>query len=144
MPRLVPQRHPTSSRIGYGYMAKQTHWGNRPEAEDYTAAFHFLTLQLPAATARRLLRKARTISPTEHVAKDILRACNLPLLPPDERHVAEDLKRIRKGKPLSPIILLQGDWSRVRPLVIADGYHRLCAACHADEDSPVRGILVQF
>jgi hypothetical protein len=120
----------------------QTQWDKRPAPEDYTAALNFLTLQFPAATARRLVRKARSVKATLHIAKDILRASSLPLLALDERHVAENLKRIRKGKPLSPIILIQGDLLHGRPFVIADGYHRMCAACHADEDSPVRGILV--
>jgi hypothetical protein len=120
----------------------QTQWNERPAPEDYTAALNFLTLQFPAATARRLVQKARSVKATQHIAKDILRASSLPLLPLDERHVAENLKRIRKGKALSPIILIQGDLARRRPFVVADGYHRLCAACHADEDSPVRGILV--
>ena len=56
--------------------------------------------------------------------------------------MAENLKRIHRGKALSPVILIQGDLSRGRAFVIADGYHRLCAACHANEDAPVRGILV--
>jgi hypothetical protein len=120
----------------------QTRWNERPAPQDYTAAFNYLTLQFSSATARRLVRKARSVKATEHIAKDVLRASNLRLLPLDERHVAENLKRIRKGKVLSPIILIQGDLSRGRPFVIADGYHRMCAACHADEDSPVRGILV--
>src|SRR5580658_7693087 len=123
-------------------MAKQTEWHKRPAPEDYTAALTYLTLQFPAAVARRLVKKSRTVKATEHVAKDILRACNLPLLPSKERHVAENLKRIHRGKALSPIILVQGDLTRGRPFVIADGYHRMCAACHADEDSPVRGILI--
>jgi hypothetical protein len=124
-------------------MAKhRAKWNERPESADYAAAFDYLTLQFPAARARRLVKSARRIKATEHIAKDILRACSLPLLPVEERHVAENLKRIHKGKALSPIILIQGDLTRGRPFVIADGYHRMCAACHADEDSPVRGILV--
>jgi hypothetical protein len=110
--------------------------------KDYTAAVSYLTLQFATSTARSLVKKARAMKATEHIAKDVLRASNLPLLPPDERHVAENLKRIHKGKALSPIILIQGDLVRGRPFVVADGYHRLCASCHADEDSPVRGILV--
>ncbi|HEY6618354.1 MAG TPA: hypothetical protein VIY68_02305 [Steroidobacteraceae bacterium] len=117
-------------------------WDARPASDDFSAALNYLTLQFHASTARALIKKARGVKASEHVAKDILRACNLPLLPPEERHVAENLKRIHKGKSLSPVILIQGDLTRGRPFVIADGYHRMCAACHADEDSPVRGILV--
>ena len=117
-------------------------WNARPTSDDFTAALNYLSLQFPSAVARRLVKKARGTKATEHVAKDILRACSLPLLPPEERHVNENLKRIQKSKALSPVILIQGDWARGRPFVIADGYHRMCAACHADEDAPVRGILV--
>ena len=66
---------------------------------------------------------------------------HLPLLSVDEKHVAEDLKRIHKRKPLSPIAI-QGDLTQNRPFIIADGYHRVCAACHADEDAPVAAVLV--
>lgn len=124
-------------------MAKhRARWQARPAADDFRAALKYLTLQFPAATARNFVKQARGLGVTDHVAKDVLRALNLPLLPQDERHVAEDLKRIHKGKGLSPIILIQGDLTQGRPAIIADGYHRLCAACHADEDSPVRAILV--
>lgn len=54
--------------------------------------------------------------------KDLLRASNLPLLPQDESHVAEDLKRIHQGKPLPPVLLVRGDMSRSLPLIVADGY----------------------
>src|ERR1700735_3676776 len=125
-------------------MAK-THprWDARPVAEHFTAALHYLSLQFRDVTARNLVTKARGARASEHIAKDILRACNLPLLPPEERHVAENLRRIHKGKTLSPVILIQGDLTRGRPFVIPDGYPRMCAACHADEDAPVRGILVR-
>lgn len=124
-------------------MAKHTAlWDARPASENFAAALSYLSLQFPITTVRSLVKKARSTRTTEHVAKDILRACHLPLLPTDERHVAENLKRIHKGKALSPVILIQGDLMHGRPFVIADGYHRMCAACHADEDAPVRGILV--
>ena len=37
-------------------------------------------------------------------AKDLLRASRLALLPTDNAHVAADLKKIKKGKQLSPIL----------------------------------------
>jgi hypothetical protein len=124
-------------------MAKtEARWQARPVPDDFTAALNYLSLQYRTATARSLVKQARRTRVSEHIAKDILRACNLPLLTVDERHVAENLRRIRKGKTLSPVILIQGDLMKGRPFIIADGYHRLCAACIADEDAPVRGILV--
>jgi hypothetical protein len=46
--------------------------------------------------------------------------------------------------PLLPIILIQGDMTKMSSLIIADGYHRLCAACYADEDAPVAAVMVEF
>ena len=117
-------------------------WAPRPDKAEYAGALNYLSLQFSDAAARRLVAKARRAVPVKHTAKDILRASNLPLLPPDERHVADNLKKIRKGKPIAPVIAIQGDWMRGRPFVIADGYHRMCAACHADEDAPVAVIIV--
>jgi hypothetical protein len=124
-------------------MAKHiTRWNLRPAAHDFKAALDYLTMQFTAPMARKLVRGARTAPRIERIAKDILRASNLPLLPIDERHVAENLKRIRKSKALSPIILIQGDLTAARPFIIADGYHRMCASCHADEDAPVAAVMV--
>ena len=119
-------------------------WAPRPSNEELESAVRYLALQFRSATAKRLVARARRGRRTEHTAKDILRATCLPLLPVDEPHVAQDLKRIRKGKAMSPIILIQGDLTRGRPLVIADGYHRMCAACHADEDAPIAAVMVSI
>jgi hypothetical protein len=128
---------------GILWMAKNTlKWAKRPSATEFDGALRYLSLQFSNATAKKLVTKARQGTPTEHVAKDILRASELPLLPDEERHVADNLKKIRKGKGMAPIILIQGDLIQGRPLVVADGYHRLCAACHADEDAPVAAVIV--
>ena len=118
-------------------------WKDRPENGDFLAAQKFLELQFPTTVARRCIQQARRTPCLEQVAKDLLRASGLELVPADDAHVAADLKKIRKGKPLSPIILVQGNLSQGRPLVIADGYHRVCAACHADEDGPISAVLIK-
>jgi hypothetical protein len=125
-------------------MAKHTaKWKDRPESDDFDAALNYLTLQFPTAKAKHMVEQARKTRCLERIAKDILRASNLPLLPRDELHVAEDIRKIRKGEPLSPIMLVQGDLTRSRPFIIADGYHRMCAACHTDEDAPVAAVMVK-
>ena len=124
-------------------MAKRiAEWAARPGNTEFEGALRYLSLQFSQALSRRLVSKARRAASTEHVAKDVLRTSRLPLLPTDERHVAENLKKIRKGKPIAPIIAIRGDLMSSRPLIIADGYHRMCAACHADEDTPVAVVLV--
>jgi hypothetical protein len=114
-------------------------WKKKPEAEDYKGALSFLLLIYPDAKARRLLQLFRTAKTVEHAAKDLLRAGNLPLLPREEPHVEADLTRIRKGKNL---LLVRGDMTQGVPLVVADGYHRICAICYYDESAPIPCRLV--
>lgn len=118
-------------------------WKKKPERKDYEAARSFLSLIYPGDGAQGLVHAMHKAKPVEHVAKDLLRASGLPLLPRTEAHVADDLKRLRRGEPLAPVLLVQGDLSRQRALVIADGYHRVCAICHYDEDAPVRCCVVK-
>jgi hypothetical protein len=112
-------------------------WKKSPEAEDYRGALGFLQLIYPDAKARQLLQLFRRAKTVEHEAKDLLRAANLPLVPRDDAHVDADLKRIRKGKELAPVLLVRGDMTGAVPLVVADGYHRICAVCYFDENAPI-------
>ena len=73
------------------------------------------------AKAKALVKSLRNSKLVEHAAKDLLRAARLPLLPSDESHVDEDLKRIHKGKALAPVLLVRGDIATGLPLIVADG-----------------------
>ena len=75
-------------------------------------------------------------------AKDILRAAQLALLPVDNPHVASDLAKIKKGQSLSPILLVQGDYETGVALQVADGYHRVCASYHTDENTDIPVVIV--
>jgi hypothetical protein len=112
-------------------------WKPSPEAGDLEAAGQYLLLLEPPAGAAALVRALRAVKNTEHAAKDLLRASGLALLSRQESQVAQDLKRIRKGRALSPVLLVQGDAGGGVLLTVADGYHRICAAWHHDEDAPV-------
>jgi hypothetical protein len=112
-------------------------WRRSPVAKDFEAALSFLALLYPAGRARHALQGLRRAKTVKHAAKDLLRASRLPLLPRDEPQVEADLKRLRKGKSLSPVLLIQGDLRRGVPLTIADGYHRVCALYYYDENAPV-------
>jgi hypothetical protein len=117
-------------------------WKKTPEAEDYDGARSYLLLIYSEAKSNKLLdkfRKARTIT---RAAKDLLRASELPLLGVDDPHVDEDLKRIHKAKALPPVLLIRGNMLRGVPLVVADGYHRICAICHYDESAPISCRLI--
>src|ERR1700733_9880010 len=118
-------------------MAKeQIVWKMKSEAKDYEGARNFLSLIFPDAKAERLLRALHKTENIERAAIDLLRASSLPLLPRDEPHVDEDLKRIHKRKALPPVLLVRGDMSKGVPLIVADGYHRICAICYYDESAP--------
>ena len=118
-------------------------WKKEPEQDDYAAATAFLSLLSPASRAKSLIQALRKAQTTQHVAKDLLRASGLPLLPPDEASVKSDLKKIAKAKPMSPVLLVCGDMSGGRALIVADGYHRICAVCHYDEFAPVSTKMVE-
>jgi hypothetical protein len=112
-------------------------WADAPAADDYPAAVSYLRLIASPARAEALtslFSKAPTVS--QH-AKDILRAARLPLLPRDDPEVVKDLKKVAKGRALSPILLVRGDISADRSLQIADGYHRVCASYHLNEDTDI-------
>lgn len=113
-------------------------WSEKEEGDDFEAAFKFLSLLCSDRKARALVKSLRESKPLEHAAKDLLRAAELPLLPRDDPHVDEDLKRIQKAKPLAPVLLVRGDLASGLPLIVADGYHRICAVVYFDESAPVR------
>ncbi len=88
---------------------------------------------------KQLTEKLQAGTVVHKKAKDILRAAQLSLLPMDNPHVTADLAKIKKGQPLSPILLIRGDCATGVPLQIADGYHRVCASYYTDENTDIPG-----
>jgi hypothetical protein len=123
-------------------MPETLKWLAKPENHDYQAAEDYLSLiMLPkrAEMYRQKLSDARG-DITHRKAKDILRASQLALLGQDNKHVAADLAKVNAGQALSPILLLRGDDEH--PLIVADGYHRVCASYWVDENTDIPCILV--
>ena len=77
---------------------------------------------------------------SEFAAKDLLRASTLSRLGVSNSHVERDREKIIKGDALSPILLVRD--SRNLRLIIADGYHRLCAVYSLDEDATIPARIV--
>ena len=117
-------------------------WLEKPEAHDFPAAADYLALLAEPGAANELAEKLKTGIVAHKKAKDILRAAQLGLLDADNPHVANDLSKIKKGQPLSPILLVRGDFTRGVPLQIADGYHRVCASYHTDENTDIPVVIV--
>jgi hypothetical protein len=112
-------------------------WKTEPDEHDYPAAASYLSLIAPTSQVADLVDRLKRGDIECHKAKDILRASGLPLLPADNPHVASDLRKVAKGKALSPVLLVRGDLGTGVPLRIADGYHRVCASYHLDENTDI-------
>lgn len=117
-------------------MSKVT-WKTEPDEHDYPAAAAYLSLVATAGQVTGVVERLREAPISHYKAKDILRASELPLLSPDNAHVAADLTKIRHGKALSPVLLVRGNAPRGIVLQVADGYHRVCASYHVDENTDI-------
>ena len=117
-------------------MAK-VRWMADPQEHDFPAAAAYLGLLLDERDVDAIVAALRTAAPAHVKAKDILRAAGLPLLAPTNPHVASDLAKIRAKTPLSPILLVRGDARAGLPVLIADGYHRVCTSYHTDENTDI-------
>ena len=117
-------------------MSKKVKWLKRPEAKNWLAANDYLGLlgygHLPPTDLSRL--KVQTFK-----AKDILRASGLQLLPESNKKVESKEEKINDGKPLSPIILVLTEPGN--HLVIADGYHRVCAVYYVNQDAEIPCVI---
>ena len=110
-------------------------WLSKPEIHDYAAAKSFLSLLYDKNTTSMFVDKLRDSAMTEFKAKDIFRASALPLLGIVNSHVLKDKKKIMLKVKLSPILLVRdGQNGKV---IIADGYHRMCAVYYYDEDAVI-------
>ncbi len=110
-------------------------WGYKPENQDYAAAMSYLGLLYNKKITAKLMDKLRSAPMTEFKAKDIFRASGLPLLGIVNSHVLRDKKKIWAKQKLSPILLVRD--SQNGKVIIADGYHRMCAVYYYDEDAVI-------
>ena len=116
-------------------MSTDIRWLAKPDEQDYPAAHSYLSLLYDGETAAQLVEKLRSAPLAPFKAKDIFRASGLSLLGVSNKHVQKDQKKIRDGEKLSPILLVR-DKAHGK-VVIADGYHRLCAVYTFDEDAEI-------
>lgn len=110
-------------------------WLKDPEDHNFPAAQSYLSLLYEPLTAKAFVQKLRRARLSSFKAKDIFRASGLSLLGISNNHVEKDRKKIKTGKKLSPLLLVR-DKLRGK-VIIADGYHRLCAVYSYDEDAEI-------
>lgn len=119
-------------------------WLDDPEDHDYPAAAAYLALLAGADDVKAVVKALRKAPLTLQKAKDILRASRLELLDEHNAHVLSDLAKIHRGEKLSPILLVRGDLLAGVPLHVADGYHRVCASYHTDENTDIPVKIADF
>ena len=110
-------------------------WLSEPEDKDYPAAESYLSLLFDEKVVKALIEKLKKEKVQKFKAKDIFRASGLSLLGVSNSHVKKDKKRIKHGTPLTPLLLVRDE--RNGKLLIADGYHRLCAIYSFNEDETI-------
>jgi hypothetical protein len=115
--------------------AVEIKWLSEPEEHDYPAALSYLSLLYDEQTATTYVDKLKRASISEFKAKDIFRASGLSLLGISNSHVQKDRQKLQSGVELSPLLLIRDSVNG--RVVIADGYHRLCAVYFYDEDAVI-------
>ena len=110
-------------------------WLTHPEEHDYPAAASYLSLITAPQKVAKVVKALQKAKVQEFKAKDIFRASGLSLLGVSNSHVKKDRKKVLKGTPLSPLLLVRAP--ELGRVVIADGYHRLCAVYAINEDARI-------
>ena len=110
-------------------------WLSEPEEHDYPAALSYLSLLYDEQTATTFVDKLKRASISEFKAKDIFRASGLSLLGISNSYVKKDQQKLQSGDDLSPLLLIRDSVNG--KVVIADGYHRLCAVYSYDENAVI-------
>ena len=108
-------------------------WLREPEDQDYPAALSYLSLIYDEGTAAKMVDDLKNAPISQFKAKDMFRSSSLSLLGVSNSHVNKDRRKIKKGVNLSPLLLVRD--SANGKVVIADGYHRMCAVYSFDEDA---------
>nr|WP_321269817.1 hypothetical protein [uncultured Tolumonas sp.] len=112
---------------------KEIKWFPEVAEHNYPAAESYLSLIYPESRVAEMMTEYRNAPIVHFKAKDIFRASRLSLLGVSNLHVEKDKKKIDKGEALSPLLLLRDERNGL--VVIADGYHRLCAIYEFNEDA---------
>jgi disulfide oxidoreductase YuzD len=110
-------------------------WLDEPEEHNYPAAASYLALILDDKETESLVKRLRKAPMTVFKAKDIFRASGLPLLGVSNVQIEKNLEKINDGKAISPLLLVRD--AAHGKVVIADGYHRLCAVYSLHQDTPI-------
>ncbi len=110
-------------------------WLSEPEEHDYPAAKSFLSILFAESVAKVMVKKLKKAPISKFKSKDIFRASGLSLLGVSNSHVETDRRKIESGQEIAPLLLVRDTVHG--KVIIADGYHRLCAIYSYDEDAVI-------
>jgi hypothetical protein len=111
---------------------KEVTWLDDVEEHNYPAALSYLSLIYSDDKAGKFVEQLRRAPLTQFKAKDVFRASQLSILGVSNSRVERDREKIQKGIGLSPLLLVRDE--ALGKVVIADGYHRMCALYGFNED----------
>lgn len=104
-------------------------WQADVAESNYDAARSYLSLLLDTRRAGHIILRLQYAPLSYRRANDVLRACGRDALAADDPGVRRVLRKIKRGKRLSPILVVS---FAPEGADIADGYHRLSAIYHLD------------
>ena len=132
---MADKTKPKSKSKNKSNSATVIKWLDTPEEHDYPAAASYLSIIYDAKTVASFLQKLKIVPISSFHSKDIFRASGLSLLGVSNSHVKKDQQKVLDGKSLSPLLLVRD--SANGKVVIADGYHRMCAVYGLDEEAVI-------
>jgi hypothetical protein len=110
-------------------------WLDDPAEHNYPSAQSYLSLIINTVKSETLVIYLKSAKITMFKARDIFRASGLPLLGISQHQIEHNLKKIKNGEQLSPILLVRD--TEHRKVIVADGYHRLCAVYHHNDNMEI-------
>lgn len=108
---------------------------DEPSEHNYPSAISYLSLILEESKASCVSVRLKNAKVSLFKARDIFRASELPLLGISQHQIDRNLKKIKKNEALSPILLVRDVENR--RVIVADGYHRLCAVYHHNDNMEI-------
>jgi hypothetical protein len=107
-------------------------WQEDVPEEDYIAAQSYLSLVISPTNVGKIVAQLRAAPIEKYKATDLFRASKVQLPENDDRPCRKEMKKIHKGEALTPVLLVRDPAHST--VIIADGYHRICAAFRIDPD----------
>lgn len=109
-------------------------WRSTASKHDFPAAANYLSLLAEPQLVDTIVDDLQKAEVVYYRANDILRASGLALLTMEDASVRRDLAKQFEGISWAPVMLVRGRVTKGQLLTIADGYHRVCASYHLNED----------